>query len=137
MNTIFLSKILAFIIIFILGEFLFNFTWFAYLRNYFDKSVTAQEKEIKNENNNIDKKFLFLNISTFKGVMERFIISIFLISNFPPILIVFGTLKLGTRFSEHKEIKNDYFLIGNLSSILIAIFYLYVFRHFCIYKNFS
>ncbi|MFV8354169.1 hypothetical protein [Flavobacterium sp. XS2P14] len=127
---IFLSKILVFVIIFIIGEFLFNFTWFAYLRKYFEKSVIAQEKEIKNENNN--KKFLHLNISTFKGVMERLIISVFLISNFPPILIVFGTLKLGTRISEHKEIKNDYFLIGNLSSILVALIYFYAFKHFCI-----
>ncbi|MFV8364489.1 hypothetical protein ACNQGO_14020 [Flavobacterium sp. ZT3P35] len=129
---IFLSKILVFVIIFIIGEFLFNFTWFAYLRKYFEKSVIAQEKEIKNENNNNDKKFLYLNISTFKGIMERFIISVFLISNFPPILIVFGTLKLGTRISEHKEIKNDYFLIGNLSSILVALIYFYAFKHFCI-----
>lgn len=129
---IFLSKILVFVIIFIIGEFLFNFTWFAYLRKYFEKSVIAQEKEIKNENNNNDKKFLYLNISTFKGVMERLIISVFLISNFPPILIVFGTLKLGTRISEHKEIKNDYFLIGNLSSILVALIYFYAFKHFCI-----
>ncbi len=73
-----------------------------------------------------------MNISTFKGVMERLIISVFLISNFPPILIVFGTLKLGTRISEHKEIKNDYFLIGNLSSILVALIYFYAFKHFCI-----
>ena len=127
---IFLSKILVFVIIFIIGEFLFNFTWFAYLRKYFEKSVIAQEKEIKNENSN--KKFLCLNISTFKGVMERLVISVFLISNFPPILIVFGTLKLGTRISEHKEIKNDYFLIGNLSSILVALIYFYAFKHFCI-----
>lgn len=127
---IFLSKILVFVIIFIIGEFLFNFTWFAYLRKYFEKSVIAQAKEIKNENNS--KKFLYFNISTFKGVMERLVISVFLISNFPPILIVFGTLKLGTRISDHKEIKNDYFLIGNLSSILVALIYFYAFKHFCI-----
>lgn len=135
MNIILVSKILVFTLIFVLGEFLFNFTWFAYLRNYFEKSVITQEKDTKNENNHIDKKFLFLNISIFKGVMERFIIAVFLISNFAPILIVFGTLKLGTRLSEHKDIKNDYFLIGNLSSILIAIVYFYIFKHFCIYQN--
>ncbi len=133
---ILLSKILVFVLIFVLGEFIFNFTWFKYLKNYFEKSVIAQEKEINNENTHADKKFLLLNISTFKGIMERFIITVFLISNFPPILIVFGTLKLGTRISEHKEIKNDYFLIGNLSTILISIFYFYAFKHFCIFKNF-
>jgi len=56
-------------------------------------------------------------------MFERFIITIGLIMNFAPIIIVFGTIKLGTRFEQNKDIKNDYFLIGNLSSILIAIFY--------------
>lgn len=136
MNIILYNKIIVFIIVVILGEFLFNLTWFAYLKKYFEKSVTAQEKETNNENKNVNKKFLFLNISTFKGVLERLIITVFLISNFPPILIVFGTLKLGTRITEHKEIKNDYFLIGNLSSILIAIFYFYIFKHICINRGF-
>lgn len=131
---ILINKVLVFFSIFIIGELVFNFTWFKYLKNYFEKSVITQEDATKNENNYKDKKFLFLNLSTFKGVLERFIISIFLISNFPPILIVFGTLKLGTRISEHKEIKNDYFLIGNLSSILIALLYFYAFRHCYIYK---
>ena len=61
--------------------------------------------------------------SVFKGVLERLMITISLLAGIPSILIVFGTLKLGTRLSENKEMKNDYFLVGNLSTILFSVVY--------------
>lgn len=57
-----------------------------------------------------------------KGIIERLILSIGLILNIHALLIVFGTLKIGTRFASGEDkVKDDYFLIGNLVSILIAV----------------
>lgn len=117
-------KISLFLLIFILGEVCFNLTWFKYLKSYFDLKNDDTET---NTTTNSDRKFIFLNLSTFKGILERFIITIGLIFSFAPILIVFGTIKLGTRFKDTQEVKNDYFLIGNFSSILISLFYYYLF----------
>lgn len=58
MNMILINKVLVFFSIFIIGELVFNFTWFKYLKNYFEKSVITQEDATKNENNYKDKKFL-------------------------------------------------------------------------------
>jgi hypothetical protein len=94
------------------------YTWFKYLKTYFGFTGKKAVSE---------KPFLFLQMSVFKGVFERFVLSIGLILSFPTILIVFGTLKIATRFKD-EEMKNDYFLIGNVSSILLALFYYYSFN---------
>lgn len=73
------------------------------------------------------KKLLGFEQSTFKGLLERLIISTGLILGFSPILVVFGTVKLGTRFKDTQDIKNDYFLVGNFSSILLAMLYYFAF----------
>lgn len=67
--------------------------------------------------------------SVFKGVLERLFLFIGLINNIPTVLIVLGALKLGTRIREDEKdqrISNDYFLIGNLISFLIAIIYTFI-----------
>ncbi len=60
-----------------------------------------------------------------KGILERLMLYVGLLHGFPQILIAFAALKLGTRFREDEEnrISNDYFLIGNLISILLAMIY--------------
>ena len=60
-----------------------------------------------------------------KGILERAVLVTGLLFGFPQILIAFGALKLGTRFSTEQEsrISNDYFLVGNLISILLALVY--------------
>jgi hypothetical protein len=116
-------KWLVFLILFSVGEILFNLLWFPYLKTKFVDSVSDKEPT----------KIGFLNLSTFKGIFERFIISLGLIMGFPTILIVFGTIKLGTRFKDEIEIKNDYFLIGNFSSILIALGYSYFLGSLCLW----
>ena len=69
-----------------------------------------------------------MNMSTFKGTMERLIMSTCLAIGVTSILVVFGALKIGTRLkSPDNKIQNDYFLIGNLSSIYISVIYVYVF----------
>ncbi len=62
-------------------------------------------------------------LSIGKGMLERFAILLGLVALIPTIIIFFGALKLGTRLKEQQEskISNDYFLIGNVISIIIAI----------------
>jgi len=63
--------------------------------------------------------------SVVKGIIERAVLYIGLLYGFPQILIAFGALKIGTRLHEDKKnkISNDYFLVGNLISILLAMLY--------------
>lgn len=111
--------ILYFILIFSLGELILNITFFRYLKKYFKiESISVEES---------DKNFLGINISTFKGLLERFLVYFSLCINLPQILILYGAIKIGTRFERNDKIKNDYFLIGNFTSILFAIFYYYIF----------
>jgi hypothetical protein len=105
----------AFFMVFIIGELIVNNTWYPWLKRTIDPSIQADEEK--------SPKWAGLHPSVFKGVMERGVITICLLSNIPTVLVVFGTIKLGTRLSENKEMKNDYFLIGNLSTILLAVLY--------------
>ncbi len=123
-----MTKVIIFLGLFLVGELLVNLTWFNYLKVYFSFHEANNNTEEDVDASNKMQKFLFLDLSTFKGMMERFIITIGLVQGFAPILIVFGTIKLGTRFKDNQEIKNDYFLIGNFSSILISLLYYYFFR---------
>lgn len=112
-----------FILICIIGEILVNAIWFRYLKKKF--AVETSEKETPISGGTILK----FNISTFKGTMERLIMAICLAIGLTPILIVFGALKIGTRLkSPDDKIQNDYFLIGNLSSIFISVMYVYSFQ---------
>ena len=58
-----------------------------------------------------------------KGALERLVLYIALLHNYPQMLIAFSAMKLGTRLhhEEGSEISNTYFLVGNLLSILLAI----------------
>lgn len=73
--------------------------------------------------------------SIIKGVMERIFLTIALCNNYPHALTLFSALKLATRL-KHDEIKNnedrfnDYYLIGNLASVTIAIGYVYFYQNF-------
>ena len=59
-----------------------------------------------------------------KGVIERLFLFPSLVYGFPQALIAFGALKIGTRFvKEANKISNDYFYIGNIVSLLIALIY--------------
>lgn len=116
-----LEKTLYFIFIYLVGEFIFNFTLFRYLKDYFkvDSLVDSETK-----------KFMFFKISTFKGLQERLILFFALVNGLPQILIVYGALKIGTRFEKNEKIKNDYFLVGNFFSIGIAVLYNMIYHTF-------
>ena len=63
------------------------------------------------------------DIETFKGILERLVIFVGLTSGHSTVLVMFGALKLGTRLHDEgdKNVSNNYFLIGNFLSALIAI----------------
>ncbi|MBO6546463.1 MAG: hypothetical protein JJ932_13615 [Balneolaceae bacterium] len=57
-----------------------------------------------------------------KGMLERFVLIAGLMAGYPQTIIAFGALKIGTRIKDDKnKVSNDYFLVGNLISILAAI----------------
>lgn len=64
-------------------------------------------------------------VSIGKGVLERIVLMVGLLCGYPQIIIAFGALKLGTRLHDKSPnpISNNYFLVGNLLSILLAMLY--------------
>jgi hypothetical protein len=115
-----ISHLLYFSIIFIVGEILVNLTIFKYLR------IKYQNNELENNKETTDT-FLRINISVFKGMLERFVLFLALVLNISQILIVFGTIKIGTQIDKSKKIRNDYFIIGNIFTIIVAIAYQYIY----------
>jgi len=63
--------------------------------------------------------------STLRGILERLTVYTGLLHHFPQIIIAFAALKLGTRLYEekHSDISNNYFLVGNLISLLLSVIY--------------
>ena len=101
-------KYLTATIIFIIGE-LISLLIFAILKRAMKLSKTSPARKA----------------SVVKGILERAVLYIGLLHGFPQILIAFGALKIGTRLHEDKQTKisNNYFLVGNLISILLAMLY--------------
>ncbi|SMO33029.1 hypothetical protein [Gracilimonas mengyeensis] len=69
-------------------------------------------------------------VSIFKGILERLLLIVGLIYGYPQVIIAFGALKIGTRFQKNSKISNDYFLIGNFISLLTAILFAIIIKHF-------
>ncbi len=66
--------------------------------------------------------------SVFKGIIERMFIFFSLVYNLPHALTVLGALKIATRIKDENKISNDYFLVGNLLSITLAIAYFIIWQ---------
>ena len=115
----YLKIILTFIIAYTIGE-LVAFALFAVIRKTLAKSYyNNPDNEESNENN---KQKPSETVDIFRGLIERAFMSICLINGIFQGLIVFGTLKVATRLSDPKDnITNSYYLIGNMTSILIAL----------------
>jgi len=109
-----LSKALIFISIFFIGEIIAT-VLFKMIQYYLEKKV----------NSKIDRAVI-------KGILERLFLFLALVHAFPQALIAFAAIKLGTRFIENEnKISNDYFFIGNITSLLIVIFYYMIWNFFC------
>jgi hypothetical protein len=72
--------------------------------------------------------------SILKGIIERAFLVISLLNEYPHALTLFSALKLGTRL-KHKDLDdasenafNDFYLIGNLVSVAMAIGYTIVYK---------
>lgn len=74
--------------------------------------------------------------SILKGVIERLFLMISLLNGYPHALTLFGALKLATRLkrnddkdSQEKEsLYNDFYLVGNFISVIVAIMYVFLYR---------
>lgn len=66
----------------------------------------------------------------YKGLLERLVIYLGLLMGYGVIIAAFGAFKLGTRWKEDEPtpISNDYFLVGNLVSLLVVLGEVLVFR---------
>ena len=61
--------------------------------------------------------------SIFKGLLERTFITFTLLSDLPHALTFFAALKIATRIKEEDNISNEYYLVGNILSVSMAIIY--------------
>lgn len=98
-----------YILIFIFQE-LFALVVFHFIRRYFQQQNSAITTH----------SWLY---SILKGVLERLFIFVGLLNDMPMVVGFFGALKLGTRLDADKNnrVTNDYFLMGNIVSMLIVI----------------
>jgi hypothetical protein len=71
--------------------------------------------------------------SILKGTMERLFLVVCLSSGYPHGLTLFGALKLGTRLKQDdqgdEKAFNDFYLLGNLLSVTIALAYVIALKH--------
>ncbi|MEJ2004998.1 MAG: hypothetical protein P8X57_08570 [Cyclobacteriaceae bacterium] len=66
----------------------------------------------------------------FKGWVERGFLVYALISGLPQALTLFAALKIATRIKDDERISNDFYLIGNVLSVCLSIFYTQQLSHY-------
>jgi hypothetical protein len=86
-------------------------------------------RKIFRETPDPDQKPRPVVLTVLKGMLERLFIYVGLILDYPQCLTVFAALKIGTRLEDakSKHISNDYFLVGNLISVLLALVACYIY----------
>jgi hypothetical protein len=74
--------------------------------------------------------------SIIKGFIERIFLLVTLLNDYPHALTLFSALKLATRL-KHQDIDrdtenkfNDFYLVGNMVSVIAAISYVGLYKHF-------
>jgi hypothetical protein len=68
--------------------------------------------------------------SIFKGLIERGFITFTLASGFPQALTFFAALKIATRIKDDDKISNEFYLLGNIFSVTLAIIYSMLINNF-------
>jgi hypothetical protein len=67
--------------------------------------------------------------SILKGILERVFIVVTLYHNMAQALTLLGALKIATRIKDTEDkVSNDFFLVGNLISVLFGIAYYVIFK---------
>lgn len=108
-----MSKTLIFVLIFIFGEIFATIVF-----------KIIQYSLGGNFNCKIDRAVI-------KGILERLFLFLALIHELPQALIAFAAIKIGARFIEKEsKISNDYYYIGNVVSLLLAILYFVIWNSF-------
>lgn len=122
--------ILKFLLVFIVGEliavYIFGEIW----------RWLGPEEEPPKSIEETQKRWKVRAIEIFKGVLERFVVCVGLLMQYQGVLTLYAALKLGNRL-RHEESSDDmsddqsnritnYFLIGNLLSILLCLLYIAV-----------
>ena len=72
---------------------------------------------------NSDKKTSISLRSLLKGWVERGFLVFALVTGYPQALTLFAALKIATRIKDDQPISNDFYLLGNLISVSLAILY--------------
>ncbi len=76
-----------------------------------------------------EKKDKINGISIFKGVLERIFIVASFHFNMTSALTLLGALKIATRIKDTEDkVSNDFFLVGNLISVLFGIGYYVIWK---------
>lgn len=106
------------LILFLFAEFITVYIVFFFIKKLF----YPKKEDTSNSVPQLDYK------DSLKGTIERIVITFALMNNIPHALIFFGAVKMGTRLKTetNSDDYNDFFLIGNLSSIGISILYAHV-----------
>ena len=104
---------------FVLGEAL-AIPVFARLRGYYAQQLRNRPRDNR--------------IAIAKGVLERVVLYLGLLLGYAVILAAFGAFKLGTRLKQDNDdhVSNDYFLVGNMMSLLIVLIEILLCRGFLI-----
>jgi hypothetical protein len=115
--------IISFATLFIIGELLARVIVFRTLNNRLGS---------KTEEGNARTK---LNArAQLKGHLERLMLTIGLICGVQQVLIVFGTLKIGTWFrpmqKNLEKVDHDFFLIGNFLTVIVSLLYYLLYPYF-------
>ena len=107
MNTLFI-----YILVFLAQE-LAALPLFLLIRKYYTKRADKKEDVSPN-------KWIY---SVLKGFLERLVLYVGLVNDLPSVMTFFGAVKLGTRLDDDKKnrVSNDYFLVGNLVSVLLVV----------------
>ena len=113
-----LAEVIPFLFIYISGESI-SILIFIGISRLFHKRNSKTGDLKKNE---------VSGVSICKGSLERLFLFVSLVQDIPQSFIVFGALKIATRIKDDSKITNDYFLVGNLISLLIAIGYFLIYK---------
>jgi hypothetical protein len=137
--------ILLFAAIYLVGELLANWLIFPWLMDRYLPPIVAQHQESIEPQESPIQEFSTEAAAEatqkrevkarLKGLLERIVLFLGLAAGIDQVLTLFSALKLGTHFlkkdqkeTDDEKISKDYFLIGNLLSVLLALIYLVLWK---------
>jgi energy-converting hydrogenase Eha subunit B len=111
-----MNPVAAYIILLVTGEVIVHFVFYV-----ISKSIGKPSRDR-------------INFATIlKGLLERTFVVLVLVLELPSALTVLGALKIATRIKdEESKVSNDFFLMGNLISIIFGIVYYLLYLEFII-----